>query len=116
VTFGVVKTASPARYRAENLLTIPPAVTVDGMPPADLVRRVVESTGLPAPVAERVITDVIAYFRETTEQFVRRRHGELQRRGKKNAEIWEILAGELAERPVGASGLSERQLRRIVYG
>jgi hypothetical protein len=86
------------------------------MPPADLVRRVVESTGLPVPVAERVIVDVLAYFSETTEEFVRRRHGELRQRGRKNIEIWTILAAELAERPVCAGELSERQLRRIVYG
>jgi len=91
-------------------------VTVVNMPPDDLVRHVVESTGLPVPVAQRVISDVVAYFRETTDQFVRRRHGELQRRGRRNAEIWAILARELAERPVGAGELTERQLRRIVYG
>ncbi|KAA9153084.1 hypothetical protein FPZ12_035560 [Amycolatopsis acidicola] len=81
-----------------------------------LVRHVAGSTGLPAPVAERVIADVIAYFRETTEEFVRRRHSELRKRGRRNAEIWRIVAAELAERPVGAGELSERQLRRIVYG
>lgn len=81
-----------------------------------LVRHIAGSTGLPMPVAERVIADVVAYYRETTEEFVRRRHGELQRRGRKNAEIWQIVAGELAERPVGAGELTERQLRRIVYG
>lgn len=86
------------------------------MPPADLVRRVVESTGLPVPVAERVIVDVLAYFRETTEEYVRRRHGELRQRGRKNVEIWALLAQELAERPVSPGELSERQLRRIVYG
>jgi hypothetical protein len=86
------------------------------MPPADLVRRVVESTGLPVRVAERVIVDVLAYFRETTDEFVRRRHGELRQRGRKNVEIWAILAHELAEQPVYAGVLSERQLRRIVYG
>ncbi|GAB2977979.1 hypothetical protein LWP59_38905 [Amycolatopsis acidiphila] len=81
-----------------------------------LVRHIAGSTGLPVPVAERVIADVIAYYRETTEEFVRRRHGELQRRGRKNAEIWQIVTTELAERPVGAGELTERQLRRIVYG
>jgi hypothetical protein len=81
-----------------------------------LVRHIAGSTGLPVPVAERVIADVIAYYRETTEEFVRRRHGELQRRGRKNAEIWQIVATELGERPVGAGELTERQLRRIVYG
>ena len=81
-----------------------------------LVRHVVGSTGLPAPVAERVIADVVAYFSETAETFIRRRHAELQRRGRKNAEIWRVLAAELAERPVAAGEFTERQLRRIVYG
>ena len=47
---------------------------------ADLVRHVATSTGLPMPVAERVVADVLAYFDETTEEFVRRRHRELQAR------------------------------------
>ncbi|MTD55216.1 hypothetical protein [Amycolatopsis pithecellobii] len=81
-----------------------------------LVRHIAGSTGLPTAVAERVIADVIAYYRETVEEFVRRRHGELQARGRKNAEIWQVVAAELAERPVGAGELTERQLRRIVYG
>lgn len=81
-----------------------------------LVRHVAGSTGLPVPVAERVIADVIAYYRETTEEFVRRRHGELQQRGRKNSEIWQVITVELAERPVGAGELTERQLRRIIYG
>lgn len=85
-------------------------------PPADLVRHVAGSTGLPAPVAARVVSDVIAYFGETTEQYVRRRHAELRHRGRKNAEIWTVLAAELAERRVAAGELTERQLRRIVYG
>ncbi|GAA5162093.1 MULTISPECIES: hypothetical protein [Amycolatopsis] len=81
-----------------------------------LVHHVAGSTGLPVPVAERVIADVVAYFSETTEEFVRRRHAELQRRGRKNAEIWQVISEELAQRPVGAGELTERQLRRIVYG
>lgn len=81
-----------------------------------LVRHVAGSTGLPPAVAERVVADVVAYFRETAEDYVRRRHGELQRRGRRNAEIWPVLLAEVAERPFGAGELTERQLRRIVYG
>ena len=84
-------------------------------PPADLVRHVVASTGLPAATAARVVSDVIGYFAETTGQFVRRRHAELHRR-LKNDQIWDIIAAELAGRPVAAAPVSERQLRRIVYG
>jgi hypothetical protein len=89
---------------------------MDPSPHAELTFHIAASTGLPVPTATRVVADVIAFFGETTEQFVRRRHGELQRRGHKNAWIWEAIAGELAGRPVGAGELSERQLRRIVYG
>lgn len=82
----------------------------------ELVRYVAASTGLPEPLAARVIADVVGYFDETAEQFVRRRHGELQARQVRNAEIWGQLAAELAERPVVAPTFTERQLRRIVYG
>jgi hypothetical protein len=84
--------------------------------PPDLVRHVSASTDLPPPTAARVIADVVAYFGETIEEFVRRRHGELQRRQFKNDEIWPVIAAELGQRRFAAPGLSERQLRRIVYG
>ena len=82
--------------------------------PQDLVRYLAASTGLPQATAVRVIADVAAYYNETIEEFVRRRHGELQRRQRKNEEIWPLIAAELAERRFAAPGLSERQLRRIV--
>ncbi|WP_433798832.1 hypothetical protein [Actinomycetospora sp. CA-084318] len=82
----------------------------------ELVRNVSASTGLPGPVAARVVADVVAYFSETTEEYVRRRHRELQARDRRNAEIWAVIASELAVRPVKAGEVSERQLRRIVYG
>jgi len=88
----------------------------DGVRHDELVRHVVVSTGLGPETAARVIADVLAYFGETTEQFVRRRHAELHRRGHGNAAIWPAVAAELAERRVAAAALSERQLRRIVYG
>jgi hypothetical protein len=82
----------------------------------DLVRHVASSTGLPGPVAARVVADVVAYFRETTEEYVRRRHRELQAREKRNDEIWAVIAAELAARPVAPGTVSARRLRRIVYG
>ncbi len=82
----------------------------------ELVRHVAASTGLPGPVAARVVADVVAYFSETTEEFVRRRHRELQAHEKRNAEIWTVIADELSARPVTPGPVSERRLRRIVYG
>ena len=82
----------------------------------DLIRHVAASTGLPEATARRVVADVVAYFGETVEDFVSRRHGELRSKGHKNDEIWPMIAAELGVRRFGAPELSERQLRRIVYG
>jgi hypothetical protein len=100
----------PARLRAENWPESSKPCSLVVMDP-ELVRHVAASTGLPGPVAARVVADVVAYFSETSEEYVRRRHRELQA-----AEIWAVIASELAARPVRSGEVSERQLRRIVYG
>jgi hypothetical protein len=84
--------------------------------PRDLARYLAASTGLPQPTAVRVVADMATYFSETVEEFVRRRHVELRQRQRKNDEIWPLIAAELGQRRFAAPGLSERQLRRIVYG
>ncbi|TIC88961.1 hypothetical protein E8D34_00035 [Nocardioides sp. GY 10113] len=81
-----------------------------------LLQRVVASTGLSEAEATRVIGDVIAFHQEPIAELVRRRHAELQARGIRNAEIYPLLRAELAERVVAAPDLSDRQLRRLVYG
>ena len=83
--------------------------------PQDLARYLAASTGLPQPTAVRVVADVATYFSETVEEYVRRRHAELRRRQYKNDEIWPQVVAELGQRRFAAPGLSERQLRRIVY-
>ncbi len=84
--------------------------------PQDLAGYLAASTGLPQPTAARVVADIATYFNETVEEFVRRRHAELQQRQRKNDEIWPVIAAELEQRRFAAPGLSQRQLRRIVYG
>jgi hypothetical protein len=84
--------------------------------PQDLARYLAASTGLPQPTAMRVIADVTTYFSETIEEFVQRRHAELQRTARKNNEIWPLIAAELRQRRFPAPSLSDRQLRRLVYG
>ncbi|MFP5020718.1 hypothetical protein [Pseudonocardia phyllosphaerae] len=83
---------------------------------AELVRHVAVTTGLPEPVAARVVADVRAYYGETTETYVRRRHRELRQRDRRNDEIWPRIAAELRDRVVAPGEVSERRLRRIVYG
>lgn len=82
----------------------------------DLVAHLVSTTGLDAAEAERVVADVVAFHAEPLERYVRRRHAALQSRGVRNAEIYARLREELAGRVVAPPPLSERQLRRIVYG
>ncbi len=86
------------------------------MPDTDLVTRVAQSTGLSPAEAARVVADVVAYFAEPTDDFVRRRHQRLQAYGMHNDEIFAQIRAELARRVVAAPALTERQLRRIVYG
>jgi hypothetical protein len=82
----------------------------------DLIDRVAGTTGLSPGEAARVVEDVLAWYREPVEDFVRRRHAHFQLYGKRNPEIFALIADELATRLVAAPTLSERQLRRIVYG
>ncbi len=82
----------------------------------ELVDRIAASTGLSAGEAARVVADVVGWYRESVECYVRRRHAYLRVYGKRNEEIFALIAAELAQRLVAAPGLSERQLRRIVYG
>ena len=80
-----------------------------------LVDHLVTGTGLSSAEARRVVEDVVAYYAEPVEEFVRRRHAELKTYGAKNAEIFARIAAELGDRVVAAPTLSERQLRRIIY-
>lgn len=82
----------------------------------ELVERLVASTGLTPAEAARVAEDVVAYHAEPVEEYVRRRHAQLKTYGAKNAEIFARIAEELADRVVAAPDLTERQLRRLVYG
>jgi hypothetical protein len=91
-------------------------VRVLGERAEDLVDQISQTTGLPPGEARRVVADVLAYFSETAEEYVRRRHGELRTYGAHNDEIFARLVLELKHWPVRSPELSERQLRRMVYG
>ena len=82
----------------------------------DLVDYLARSTRLERREAERLIDEVLSFLGEQPEQFVRRRHLELQRHGLANEAIFARLEQELARRGFAAAAYSRRQLRRIVYG
>jgi hypothetical protein len=82
----------------------------------ELARHLARTTLLSEAAASRVVEEVIAYFSEPADAFIRRRHRELQAARLANAETFRRIAIELAGRPVAAPQFSERQIRRVVYG
>ena len=86
------------------------------LPDPALIERIAASTGLSAAEAARVVEDVVAFHHEPVEEYVRRRHAHLKTYGAKNDEIFARIAEELAGRVVAAPDLTERKLRRLVYG
>lgn len=85
-------------------------------PHAELIGHLTRTSSLTPGESARVIADVLAYFGEPVEVFVRRRHGELRSRGRTNEQIFKQITVELSHRRVLAPELSLRQLRRMVYG
>ena len=63
-----------------------------------------------------MVEDVLAFHAETVEDYVRRRHAAPEDLRRQEPEIFARIAEELAGRVVAPPLLSERQLRRIVYG
>ncbi|MDX2594755.1 MULTISPECIES: hypothetical protein [Streptomyces] len=82
----------------------------------ELVDHLTRSTPLSRGEALRVVQDVLAYFDETTQDFVRRRHRELQAQGLTNTAIFGRIEADLRYRAVAPPELTLRQLRRMVYG
>jgi polyhydroxyalkanoate synthesis regulator phasin len=82
----------------------------------DLVDHLVKTTRLQRREALRVVEEVLAFFAETAEGFVVRRHAELQSEQLRNAAIYQRITEELAARRFAGPKLSTRQIRRIIYG
>ena len=80
------------------------------------------STRLEPEEARRVLREVVAVLAaETVEQFVVRRHRELKADYLpgallRNEAIYRRIAQEVAQRPFAATPLTERQIRRLIYG
>lgn len=85
-------------------------------PLAAVVEHLVRTTTMGPDTARRVVEEVVAFLDEPVEVVIRRRHRELQGRGLANAEIFRRIVAEVAARPVAAAPLTERQVRRAIYG
>ena len=99
-----------------GLVAMLAAVTGSGRPFEDLIAHLTHSSPLNAGEASRLIAEVVGYFSETAEVFIRRRHGELKARGLTNDRAFDQIAAELQQRLVAPPQFSLRQLRRIIYG
>jgi len=82
----------------------------------ELVSRLVASYGLEAALAERIVEDIMVTFSSTPEEWVRSRHIRLQPLGLKNDEIYRSIIDELPSRRFASPPLTERQIRRLIYG
>jgi len=82
-----------------------------------LIDHLCHSSELNPSQARKIIAEVIAYFAESPEDFVRRRHLELkQELGLANPQIFKRIEAEVAQLVFAAPALTQRQIRRIIYG
>ena len=82
----------------------------------ELVAYLSENSSLTVTESRRVVMEVAAFFSESAETFVKRRHLELKQSGHHNAAIYTLIQGELTGRCFAAPALSIRQIRRVIYG
>ncbi|HUI68964.1 MAG TPA: hypothetical protein VL354_00500 [Spirochaetia bacterium] len=86
------------------------------MQPHELKRHLTETYGISESDFQHFQEEFLAFYDQTLEEFVCRRHQELQKTGMKNAEIFRRIQREAAGRRFAVRELSERQIRRLVYG
>ena len=88
----------------------------DESPTEALIDHLCRLGALDARQAARLLDEVLAFYDETPDAFLRRRHRELQLAGLANAAIYRTLLAELPTRRFAAAPRSERQIRRAIYG
>ena len=84
--------------------------------PSSLLDHLVRTGGLGRAEARRIVEEVISFYGEVPEAFVVRRHRELRAEGVRNRAIYARVVAEMGGWRFRVPRLSERQIRRIVYG
>jgi hypothetical protein len=82
----------------------------------DLVAYLARTSGLATAQVTRLLDEVLAFLDESAEEFICRRHRELQQEGHPNTKIFSRICEETTRRRFRAPAYTERQIRRIVYG
>lgn len=83
---------------------------------SEVGRRLQSVLGLSRTQATRAVEEVLDSLGLEVDEYIARRHGELQAQGESNQEIFERIAGELRALRFKAPELSARQIRRRIYG
>lgn len=85
-------------------------------PVNDVQQRLQSLLGLSRTQATRAVAEVLDSLGLEVDEYIARRHGELQAQGESNSEIFERIAEELRLLRFKAPELSARQIRRRIYG
>lgn len=83
---------------------------------SDLVAYLARTSSLTSAQVTRLVDEVLAFLDESAEEFICRRHRELQHEGRPNAEIFSRISEEAIRRRFRAPAYTQRQIRRIIYG
>jgi hypothetical protein len=83
---------------------------------SDAQQRLRSLLGLSGAQAARAVDEVLDSLGLEVDEYIGRRHAELQAQGENNAEIFERIAEELRCLRFKAPQLSARQIRRRIYG
>ena len=64
---------------------------------------------------DKLVDELTDHWSETRDEYVLRRHAELQREGVPNRLIYGRLRREIRHRRFAPKAMSERQVRRLIY-
>ena len=82
-----------------------------------LIEHLCQHSALDPNQAGKLVDEVIAFLNESPEEYIRRRHTEIKRdTGLTNPQIFARIESEVTNRVFSAPALSQRQIRRIIYG
>lgn len=82
----------------------------------ELIEHLCRSSSLSAEEAHRLVQEILAFYNESVGDFIRRRHHELQKSGLTNAIIYRLIDEEISQHRFIVEPMSERQIRRTIYG
>lgn len=105
-----------ARNRAESEIFLLWADSIPVMIPERLRTHLMRNYGFSDELIQQLWQDLLAFFVDNHEEYIRCRHLELQDQGMKNEQIYHVLRKEVLKMLFPGPKLTDRQIRRIIYG